>query len=152
MISPPGTLWGCIGSLDMLGYKEMKSLTSSQEPSLGVSRQNITNKIQCWVDNQHLLKWYGPNNTQRQARKLILGPSPTTKARFLSFNRTQSRVVTVLHTGHNTLRRHFCLMGLINNPTCWKCDTEEETAFHILCECEAYFTQICISGLLLLGP
>jgi len=26
-----GTLWGCIGSLDMLGYKEMKSLTSSQE-------------------------------------------------------------------------------------------------------------------------
>jgi hypothetical protein len=25
------------------------------EPSLGVSRQNIKNKIKLWVDNQHLL-------------------------------------------------------------------------------------------------
>jgi len=34
MISLPGTLWGYTGSLDMLGYKEMKSPTSSQETVL----------------------------------------------------------------------------------------------------------------------
>jgi len=28
-------------------------------------------------------------------------------------------------------------MGLSNNPICRKCGTEEETSFHILCECEA---------------
>jgi len=28
-------------------------------------------------------------------------------------------------------------MGLGNNPICRKCDTEEETSVHILCECEA---------------
>jgi len=28
-------------------------------------------------------------------------------------------------------------MGLSNNPTRRKCGTEEETAVHILCECEA---------------
>jgi len=28
-------------------------------------------------------------------------------------------------------------MGLINNLTCIKCGTEEETSVHILCECEA---------------
>ena len=27
-------------------------------------------------------------------------------------------------------------MGLINNPTCRKCGTEEETSVQILCECE----------------
>jgi hypothetical protein len=27
-------LWGCIGSLDMLGYEEMKLPTSSQEAAL----------------------------------------------------------------------------------------------------------------------
>jgi len=118
----------------------MKSLTSSQEPSLGVSRQNITNKIQCWVDNQRLLKWYDPNSTQRQARKLILGPSPTTKARFLSFNRTQSRVVTVLHTGHNTLRRHFYIMGLRDSPLCRRCGAQDVTSAQVLCECEALAT------------
>ena len=34
MISLPGMLWGCIGLLDMLGYKEIKSLTSSQGATL----------------------------------------------------------------------------------------------------------------------
>jgi len=28
-------------------------------------------------------------------------------------------------------------MGLSNNPTCRKCDTEAETSVHILCEREA---------------
>jgi len=28
-------------------------------------------------------------------------------------------------------------MGLINNPICRKCGTEEETSVHILCECGA---------------
>jgi len=76
-------------------------------------------------------------STQRQAQKLISGPSPSTKTRLLSFNRTQSRVVTGLLTGLNSLRRHLYVMGLINNPTCRKCGTEEEISFHILCECEA---------------
>jgi hypothetical protein len=46
----------------MLGYEEIKSLTKlatggsikkfmKPEPSLGVSRQNIKNKIKRWVDN-----------------------------------------------------------------------------------------------------
>jgi len=30
MISLPDTLWGCTGSLEMLGYREMKSPTSSE--------------------------------------------------------------------------------------------------------------------------
>ena len=37
----------------------------------------------------------------------ISSPSPTTKTRFLSFNRTQSRAVIGLPTGHNTLRTIF---------------------------------------------
>jgi hypothetical protein len=34
MIPLPGILWGCIGSLDMLGYEEMKSPISSEETVL----------------------------------------------------------------------------------------------------------------------
>ena len=29
------------------------------EPSLVVSRQNISRKIKCWLDNQHLARWQG---------------------------------------------------------------------------------------------
>jgi len=59
------------------------------------------------------------------------------KARFLSFKRTQSKVVTALLTGHNTLRRHLHLMGLSDSPLCRRCGAEEETSAHVLCECEA---------------
>jgi hypothetical protein len=68
---------------------------------------------------------------------MISGPRLATKARLLSFNRTQSRVITGLLTGQNILRRHLYLMGLRNNPTCRKCGNEKETSDHILCECEA---------------
>jgi hypothetical protein len=143
MISLPGILWGYTGSLDMLGYEEMKSPTSLQEMvlfkgllDLSLSRQNIRRKIKHWMENQHLVLWHGPCNTQRQARELISGPNLATRARLLPFNRTHSRVIDLL-TGKNTLRRHLYVMGLSNNPTCRKCGTEEENSVHILYECEA---------------
>ena len=82
-------------------------------------------------------RYSGPCSTQRQARELISGPDPAIGARLLSFNRTQSRVVIGLLTGHKTLRRYLHIMGLCNDPICRKCGTEEETSVHILCECEA---------------
>ena len=90
-----------------------------------------------WMKNQHLALWRGPCSKQRKARELISGPNLATGARLLSFNRTQTRDVIGLLTGHNTLGRHLHVMGLSNDPACRKCGTEEETSVHILCECEA---------------
>ena len=78
----------------------------------------------------------GLGDTQRQAPELISGPCLGAKAKFLSFNRTQSKTVTGLLTGHNTLRRHLHLMGLSDSPLCRRCGAEDETSAHIVCECE----------------
>jgi hypothetical protein len=93
------------------------------------------NKISDRLVNQHWRQILC--NTQRQARELISGPCLGTKARLLSFNRMQSRIVAGLLTGHNTKRRHLHLMGLIDSPLCRKCGAEDETSAHILCNCEA---------------
>ena len=69
--------------------------------------------------------------------KLISVPSPAIKTQLLPFNKTQSKVVTGLFTGHNTLRRHLYVMGLSSNCSCRKCGTEGRTSVHILCMCEA---------------
>jgi hypothetical protein len=47
-----------------------------------------------------------------------------------------SRAVTGLLTGHNTVRRHFYLQGLLDSHLCKKCGVRQETSAHILCECE----------------
>ena len=73
-------------------------------------------------------------------RKMVCGPALTVACSVrntLSFNRTQSRAVTGLLTGHNTLRRHLHLLGLLDSPLCRRCGAEEETSAHTLCECEA---------------
>jgi hypothetical protein len=79
--------------------------------------------------------WRGFGDTQRQAGELISEPRLGAKARFLSFNRTQSRAVTGLLTVLNTVRRHVHLMGLSGSPLC-RCGAEDETSAHTLCECE----------------
>jgi hypothetical protein len=106
---------------------------------MGVSRQCITRKIQCWLDRQHLVRWGGLAGTLRQAQELISGPHIAAKTTLMSFNRAQSRVVIGL-TGHNTLRRQLHIMGLMDSPLCRKCGAGEETSAHVLCECEALAT------------
>ena len=86
--------------------------------------------------NQRWTKCRGLGDTQRQARKLISGPSPGTNAKFLTFNRAQSRVVTGLLTRHNTLRRHLHLLVLLDRPLCGRCGMRQETSAYILCKCE----------------
>jgi len=103
------------------------------EPFLRVSRQNIRIKLNRWMGKQHLALWRGTCDTQRPARELIPGPDRATEARLLSLNRTQTKVVIGLLTGHNTLRRYLCIMGIGNDPMCRKCGTEEKTSVHILC-------------------
>jgi len=55
----------------------------------------------------------------------------------MTFNRIQSRVVTGLLMGRNTLRRHLYLLELLDSPLCRKCEAGEETSALTLCECEA---------------
>ena len=116
-------------------FKDAAGWFVGPELFLGVSRQNIRRKMKRWMGiKQHLVLWRGPCSTQRQARELISGPDLATRARLLSFNRTQSRVVIGLLTGRNTLRRHLYIMGQSINPICRKCGTEEEISVHILCK------------------
>jgi len=107
------------------------------KPALGVSRRNLQMRLGRWLVNQHGPQWQDFGDNQRQAHEFISGPSLGTRAKFMAFNRTQSRAVTGLLTGHNTLRRHLHLLGLLDSPLCRKCGVGEETSAHILCECEA---------------
>jgi hypothetical protein len=103
------------------------------EPALRVSKQDLSSQIGRWLANQHQRRWQDLGYSQQQARELISGPNQGTRAKFLSFSREQSRMVT----GHITLCRHLHLMGLRDSPLSRKCGEEDETSAHILCQCEA---------------
>ena len=117
----------------------MRSLTNTRRAalfwgSLDLSRpwesvdEIYKKRLSPCLVNQHWARWRGLGDTQRQAGELISGPSLGAKAKFLSFNRTQSRVVTGLLTGHNTLRRYLHLLGLLDSPLCRACGVKAETS------------------------
>jgi len=101
-----------------------------------VSTVRTTNTLLCPAP-QHRTQWRGLGDTQRQARELIWRPGLGTRAKFMTFNRIQSRAVTGLFTGHNTLQRHLYLLGLHDSTLCRKCGAGEETSAHIICECKS---------------
>jgi hypothetical protein len=105
------------------------------EPALGVSRRDTQNMPNRWLANQHRARWRSLGDTQRQDQELISGSSLSAKTKFMFFNRTQSRAVIGLLTGHNTLRRHLHPLGSLDSPLCRRCAVKEETSAHILCEC-----------------
>jgi hypothetical protein len=45
--------------------------------------------------------------------------------------------VVELLTGHCHLKGHLFKLGLINDPICERCQEEDDSATHILCDCEA---------------
>jgi len=97
-------------------------------------------KIKCGFVNQHMVLWHNLTITQRQAQEFISGASPAAKSKLLFFNKMQSRVITGLLTGCNTLRRHLYIIRLTDSPMCRRYGAEQETSAHILCECEALAT------------
>jgi hypothetical protein len=55
----------------------------------------------------------------------------------LKHNRDQLRWVVGLFTGHCHLNGHLFKLRLMDSPICERCLEEDESATHILCDCEA---------------
>jgi hypothetical protein len=73
----------------------------------------------------------------KQAKRLILGPSAKRMRDLLELNRDQLKWMVGLFTGHCHLKGHPFKLGLTYDPTCERFLEDNETATHILCDCEA---------------
>lgn len=122
---------------DELARKGAERAPVGPEPIIGISHQYAKARIKENVFQEHCRRWRGLEEGLRQARDFIKGPDPGRARRLLGLGRDSVRFVIGLLTGHNTLRRHLALIGTIVDSRCRKCGEEEESSFHILCECHA---------------
>jgi hypothetical protein len=99
---------------------------------MGVAKKAIRD----WTITNHKKYWRSLTGF-RQAKRFIQGPSAKRAKELLKLERNQLRWVVGLLTGHYHLNGYFFKPGLSNNPNCGRCQKENETATHILCECEA---------------
>jgi hypothetical protein len=73
----------------------------------------------------------------RQTKGLIRGSSAKRAKELLKLDRNQLRWVVGLLIGHCHLKGHLFKLGLSDCSTCERCQDKDETATHVLCECEA---------------
>jgi hypothetical protein len=74
------------------------------------------------------------------------------KEPILQMGSDRNQLVGLL-TGHCHLKGHLFKLGLSDSPTCEKCQEENETATHILCECEALaYLRLCHLGQYFMEP
>ena len=102
-----------------------------------MSSNLIRNTIFDIFRHKQYLNWL---NSKSQFKDLNMGcPSIRHKEPF-KINRNGVRKVVGFFTGHCPLKRHFTIMAVKSDPICKGFYDSEETAVHILCEREAYFT------------
>ena len=73
---------------------------------------------------------------QEYAKTCIPGYAKKRVEELTNLRKNQIRIVTGLLTGHCKLNKHLHKMRLVNSDMCRYCYTHEESAAHIMCDCE----------------
>ena len=107
------------------------------EPSCGISRAAARTTVRCWAgETQHRLWRQLPG--QHLGKLLVKRTSPALVRSLIHMKREQLRIVTGLITGHGHVLKHLKTVGLYDGDhTCRLCGEFEETAHHVVLECEA---------------
>jgi hypothetical protein len=71
----------------------------------------------------------------RQSGMWLKKPNPGLTRYLLRLPRSKLRIMVGLITGHCPLNKHLHNMGLIDEPICIAYGMEDESAFHLLCDC-----------------
>jgi hypothetical protein len=121
---------------DQLGGTGSEHPFIGSEPACGISIGVAKKAVRNWTYKKHKKHWESTTGL-KQANGLILGPSARRTKDQLELNRDQLRWVVGLLTGHCHLKGHLFELGLTDDPTCERRLQEDESATHILCDCEA---------------
>lgn len=122
---------------DKLAKAGSSTLFCGPEPVLGISSKTFRTVIFDLLGEENHRRWRNSAG-QRQAKELNRDRLELRHKELFKLNRNGLRRAIGLLTGHCTLKRHLNILGISSDPTCRGCHLEEETARHILCDCEVF--------------
>ena len=106
------------------------------EPACGISKSTAYSAISKWAYDNHIQVWKNYAG-QAYSKDLVREPSARLTRFVLGLTRSRLKQVIALITGHGLFRKHLHKLGITTtDPRCRLCSQSEETAKHILLDCE----------------
>lgn len=107
------------------------------EPICGISRATARDAVRNWAREEHQKLWQLTPG-QKHSKLLIKNSSQALTKSLLTLERKDTRLAVALLTGHGHFRKHLQTVQLLNgDAVCRLCGQFDETASHIIFECEA---------------
>jgi hypothetical protein len=122
---------------DLLARTVSEHPFTGPEPTCSLSNEVAKRAVSDWTNRNHTKKQWESTNGLKQAKRLISGTSVRRTKELLKLNRYQLRWIVGLFTGHCHLKGHLFKLGLTDDPTCERYLEEDESATHVLYDCEA---------------
>lgn len=121
---------------DQLAKRGVTTLHYGPEPFCGISKLQARTEVMEKTRKEHHKRW---NSSGQSLCKHIVRESNDTFTRsLLHLSRSRIRRAVGLITGHGHFKKHLRTVGIIHGDiSCRLCGQQEETAKHLLLECEA---------------
>ena len=122
---------------DQLAKRGLHKTVLGPEPIIPLNATINKQQIRNWALRQHNKEWITRTDC-RQTKLLLPEVNKRWSREILKRKRKTVQTLTQIITGHAHLRRHRYLMGMEDDPTCPRCNEEDETTEHYLVKCPAY--------------
>ena len=119
---------------DELARRGLETPLQGPEPAVRVAGCQVKTEVAEWMDGRHISQ-FGSAPGMSQTKVLISGPDREIMHQLLEMSRGDIRRAVGLLTGHCSLMRHLQILGKAETGTCRKCEGDEETPIHVICEC-----------------
>ena len=122
---------------DKMAREGSDAVYCGPEPFLPLTASTTKSVTKKWADNAHKKHWESVS-TCRQSKLWLVEPTLKVTRHLLRLSRATLRNLVSAITGHGNFRKHLHRMRLAESPFCGGCELEDETAFHIICECPSF--------------
>jgi hypothetical protein len=128
---------GTVGNetADQLARTGSEHPFTGPKPACGISTGVAKKAVRDWTNRSHKKHW--ESVTGLTGKGTYIRALCQKNEDLLKLNRDQLRWVVRLFTGHCHIKGHLFKLGLTDDPTCERCLEKDESATHILCDCEA---------------
>jgi ribonuclease HI len=122
---------------DGLARDGSKEPATGPAPFLPLSKSWATESIRGWVQTKVSERWQ-KLSTCRQTKCFVDKPLNSGNIRQIhNLDRRRLRLLCGFLTGHYSFKKHLLNLGLATSTLCPRCQEEEDTAFHAVCNCAA---------------